>query len=638
MKPNNVPAARAADKVLVTASRYSRYVRGLLAAQPDLAQRTQFNRAWDATRMRARLAAFNGEGVDAARALRELRKEVMLTLIARDLAGWGDLAEVVATTTALAEAAIDTASAALHAELARQYGEPRGEASGALQRVHVVGMGKLGGAELNVSSDVDLVLLYPEDGATDGARTLSNHEFFTRLARRLSAMLSERTADGYVFRVDLRLRPYGESGPLVASFDALENYFITQGREWERYAWIKARPLTGDRGGEVLELVRPFVFRRHFDFSAFASMRELHEQVRREVTRRDIADNIKLGPGGIREIEFIVQLFQLIRGGRDAALRRQPTLSVLPLIGERRLLAHDAIAELTSAYVFLRNLEHRLQYLDDEQTHTLPRSPEDRQLIAETMGHAQYEALQEALEQHRSNVSRHFNRIFEASPQPRDDLAIVWNEAATRAGDEQLEQVLTRLGYTRADEVQRRVNALRLSLRYRQMPAASQARLERLIPLAVQAAAARPNAEDTFDRILQLLESVSRRESYLALLEQYPEALARVAELMSASPWAAQYLTQHPILLDELLDTRTRNDAPDWPALTSVLRSEIAAAEGDVEKQMDLLRHFKHVQTLRLLAQDLNGVLPLEKLSDHLSDLASHILEIVVTLAWQGVR
>jgi glutamate-ammonia-ligase adenylyltransferase len=639
MKPNGAPASAGRERVLERALQFSRYVRLVLTADPDLARHAELDAPCSADRMRARLCALLSETeANCGRALRRLRKEVMVDLIARDLAGRADLGEVVATATALAEIAIEFATAAAHAELAAQYGEPRGEQSRSIQRLHVVGMGKLGGSELNVSSDIDLVLVYPEGGETDGARTLSNHEFFTRVARRLSALLSEMTEDGYVFRVDLRLRPYGDSGPLVASFDMLEAYLITQGREWERYAWIKGRVVTGDRSGELMELVRPFVFRRHMDYSAFASMRELHRQVRLEVERRDIADNIKLGPGGIREIEFIVQVFQLIRGGRDAALRLQPTLTVLPLLAERRLLTAEAVQELTRAYVFLRNLEHRLQYLDDQQTHTLPRSAEDRDLIAASMGHADYAALRAELEFHRGIVTRHFNDIFVAAPREQHELAAVWADIGDAGDDERLRELLAGVGYRQPDEVAGRLAAMKHSLRYRQMPASSQARLERLVPMTVEAAAALANADATLERMLRLIESVSRREAYLALLQEYPHALGRVAALMSASPWAAEYLTLHPILLDELLDTRTLYAVPDWGALAIDLRGQLDEAAGDAEKQMDLLRHFKHVQTLHLLAQDLAGTLPLETLSDHLSDLACVILREVLRLAWADVK
>ena len=284
-------------------------------------------------------------------------------------------------------------------------------------------MGKLGGRELNVSSDIDLIFVYPEDGETDGdGARLSNFDFFTRLGRNLIGALAEITGDGQVFRVDMRLRPNGDSGPLVASFDMLENYFVSQGREWERYAWIKARPLTGARGGDIGALARPFIFRKYLDYGAINAMRELHAQIRREVARREMADHIKLGPGGIREIEFIAQVFQLIRGGRDTALQIRPTLAVLALLAERGILTEAAVRELSAAYRFLRNLEHRLQYLDDAQTHTLPASPADQALVARAMGFPDYGALLAELDDHRANASRHFEAGF---------APIVWPASAT---------------------------------------------------------------------------------------------------------------------------------------------------------------------------------------------------------------
>ncbi|MBI2297044.1 MAG: bifunctional [glutamate--ammonia ligase]-adenylyl-L-tyrosine phosphorylase/[glutamate--ammonia-ligase] adenylyltransferase, partial [Betaproteobacteria bacterium] len=498
-----------------------------------------------------------------------------------------------------------------------------------------VGMGKLGGSELNVSSDIDLVLVYPEDGETQGPRAISNHEYFTRLGRRLIAALSEITGDGHVFRVDMRLRPYGDGGPLAASFDMLENYFITQGREWERYAWIKARPLTGDRAGDLIEVARPFVYRRHLDYNALASLRDLHRQIRREVERRDIAEDIKLGPGGIREIEFIAQVFQLIRGGRDPELRRQPTLAVLPLLAERSLLPPGAVDELTEAYGFLRNLEHRLQYLDDQQTHVPPQSEADRALVAEAMGLAHYAALAAELERHRGRVTRYFEEIFATSPSGEHALAHLWQEGAD---GERAVSELAALGFRQPQNVGQRLRAMRSGSRYREMTAESQSRLDQLVPLAVETAAAHPDPDATLERMLELLEAVSRRGSYLALLEEYPQALHRLAAMMSASPWVAGYLTQHPILLDELLDARTLYAAPDWPGAARPLREQLDTAAGDAEKQMDLLRHFKHAHTLRLIAQDLAALLPLETLSDHLSDLAGVILGEVLRLAWKAMR
>lgn len=634
-----------ADGAITHATRYSRYLQRLLTARPGVLVTAEVAQPFTAAEMQAELAAATlTDDVNLGHALRRLRQRVMARLIVRDLGGYASLDEVVGTVTQLAEIAIRTAVARLHVDLAAAHGEPRGAGSGTLQQLHVVGMGKLGGAELNASSDIDLVLVYPEEGDTDGARTLSNHEFFTRLTRRLIGALNEWTEDGFVFRVDTRLRPYGDSGPLVVSFDMLENYLITQGRAWERYAWIKGRVLTGDQQEALLALVRPFVFRRHLDYGAFAAMRSLHSQVRHEVNRRDRLDDIKLGPGGIREIEFIVQVFQLIRGGHERSLQQQPTLTVLQALGERQFIAPAAVAELRAAYVFLRNLEHRLQYRDDQQTQALPVDPEARALLAEYMGFADETGFLAALAAHRAAVSLHFEAIFGEDDNSGHPLSLLWQEQPGDSGDEKsgsdsaaLEQ-LARLGYKQAPELCRRLALFRNGSRYRQMPAASQRRLDRLVPAAIATAASRRNPDATAERLLALFESISRREAYLALLHEYPHALERVADLMSASPWVAQYITQHPILLDGLLDARTLLAPPDWAALRSDLRAGLDSAEGDIERQMDLLRHFKNTQTLHCIAQDLAGTLPLETLSDQLSDLACVILEEVLRLCWQGLR
>ena len=633
MESHNAHASTRADTRIALAVRFSRYASRLLEAEPRLRLDAGIDQAFTAGDMRAALAA-EPAGDEAAlqRALRVLRQRTMLRLIARDLGGVAPLAEVLATTTALAEVAIGHALSRLDDWLAARHGRPVGAASGREQQLHVLGMGKLGGAELNVSSDIDLVFVYPEEGETRGPHAISNHEYYTRLGRRLIAALSEFTADGYVFRVDMRLRPYGDGGPLVASFDALENYFITQGREWERYAWIKARVLSGERSTELMELVRPFVYRRHLDYNAIAELRDLHRQIRLEVARRDSADNIKLGPGGIREIEFIAQVFQLIRGGRDPALRTQSTLAVLPLLAQKNLLPPAAVRELTEAYGFLRNLEHRLQYLDDQQTHVLPQPEADRALIAGAMGLDGYGALAAKLESHRARVTGHFEQIFAASAGGGEHaLTHLWQDNADSGKSV---HALAALGFREPQAIENRLKGMRSGSRYRAMPAASQSRLDRLVPLAIEAAAARADPDTALDRMLDLLESVARRGSYLALLVEYPQSLSRLAVMMSASPWVAQYLTGRPILLDELLDTRTLYAAPNWPEAARQLRAQMDDAAGDTEKQMDVLRHFKHAHTMRLIAQDLAGELPLETLSDHLSDLAGVVLEEVLHVTW----
>lgn len=635
METQNAPET-AAETLLERAARLSHYARRLIESDPALTLDAGLERSFSAEEMRAVLAAQPANDEDSLwRALRQLRRQTMLRLIARDLGGLAPLAEVLQTTTDLAEVTIAHALTHLHQWLATSHGWPMGATSAKAQQLHVVGMGKLGGGELNVSSDIDLVFVYPEEGETDGPRPVSNHEYFTRLGRRLIAALSEITADGSVFRVDMRLRPYGDGAPLVSSFEMLENYFVTQGRDWERYAWIKARVLSGDRGADLTELVRPFVYRRHLDYHAFASLRELHRQIRREVERRDLAGNIKLGRGGIREIEFTVQVFQLIRGGREAALRTQPTLAVLPLLAARNLLPASAVRELEQAYRFLRNLEHRLQYLDDQQTHVFPSAEADRMLIAEAMRLPGISELMDSLETQRARVAGVFDGLFAPTPGAEHALSHLWQP---NADTDRCIETLAELGYRHPQEVNRRLRSMRESRRYREMPASSQSQLDRLVPLTVEAAAAERNPDSTLERILGLLESVSRRSAYLALLEEYPQALTRLATMMSASPWVAEYLTQHPILLDELLDTRSLYAAPDWAAAIDHLRVQLADAVDDTEKQMDLLRHFKHAHTIRLVAQDLAGLLTIETLSDHLSDLACVLLEEVLKMSWPTVR
>ncbi len=628
-----MPTTISVDDAVAHARRFSRYLERSLTAQPRLLEGVDLRAPCQVT-WAADDATLTRENMQQR--LRRLRQQTMAAIIVRDLTGWADLAEVTQAMTRLAECTIHAALEWVKHDLAQTLGTPRGP-TGLAQQLHVVGMGKLGGGELNVSSDIDLVFIYPEEGDTDGARSLSNHEYFSRAGRALISLLAEPTGDGFVFRVDMRLRPYGDSGPLVASFDMLENYLVTQGREWERYAWIKGRVLTGDQGNELMALVRPFVFRRHLDYSAFASMRELHGQIRSEVTRRDMAGNIKLGRGGIREIEFIAQVYQLIRGGHDAALRRQPTLEVLALLAGRSLLPATVTAELTQIYVFLRNLEHRLQYLDDQQTHSLPAHFDDQARIAHSMRYADYDAFMAVLTAHREAVARHFDAIFTAAPGEQHALASLWTNSNDGDAAAAVAQ-LTALGYQRAAELQARIAHLRESARYRQMPAGSQSRFDRLIPLAIESAATGGNPDTTLERLLTFLEGIGRRESYLALLEEYPQAREQLTALMRASPWVAQYLTQHPILLDELLDARALHTPPDWPALAAGLSAAVDGMDGDTERQLDVLRHFKHAQTLRLVAQDLAGGLPLETLSDHLSDLACVVLNETVRQAWLGVR
>lgn len=640
MNITHAPSAPFADLLHKTLS-CSRYVGRTLETDPDLQHWLQENYATACGRDEM-LALLQQSGLnlddeaELSRAVRRLRKRVMVKLILRDLNGLCGLDEVMQSMTALAEVCLRQAQACLMHSLQQQFGIPLG-ANGAPQELLVIGMGKLGGGELNVSSDIDLIFVYPEDGETDGPRRLSNHEFFTRLGRKLINAINELTADGYVFRVDMRLRPYGDSGPLVMSFAALEEYLVSQGREWERYAWIKARvvsPAESPHIAELAQLSQPFVFRKYLDFGAIDSMRKLHAQIRQEVQRRERLNNVKLGPGGIREIEFTAQVFQLIRGGRDAKLRIRPTQKVLQALAANGQLDAKIAAGLDAAYVFLRNLEHRLQYLDDQQTQELPEKPEDQAVIAAAMGYADYAAMLEPLDRYRALVSRQFGLIFGEHSDEAGD-AQTWREGMTA---EELAAHLANLGYRAAEESAQRLLQLRDGLRYRQLPDASRQRLDRLIPQFVEQSAQHGDPDATLARSLALLEGVGRRAAYLAFLTEYPQALQRLVRLVSASNWAAEYLTQHPALLDELLDAREIYRPPQWQQIDTDLQQRLTDCAGDVERQLDVLRQAQQEQTFHLLAMDLQGLLPLEKLSDHLSDLADLMLRHVLALSWATAR
>jgi glutamate-ammonia-ligase adenylyltransferase len=611
----------------------SRHLQQLFHARPSLSAETaaQLDRPLSREELAGWLAA-EPPLTDATLkpALRRLKRRAFARVCSRDLAAHANLAEITEAMTLIADVAVMTAAAVLHESLAVRYGTPKND-RGEPQQLIVVGMGKLGGRELNVSSDIDLIFVYPEDGETDGERPISNFEFFTRLGRQLISAIADITGDGQVFRVDMRLRPDGESGPLACSFEMLENYFYTQGREWERYAWIKARALTGDRLDDLEAIRQPFVFRKYLDFGAINAMRELHAQIRREVTRKDMADDVKLGPGGIREIEFIAQVFQLIRGGRDRALQIKPTLQVLQLLVERGQVSLDAAAELTTAYDFLRRLEHRLQYLDNAQTHRLPGNADDRALIARAMGFASFEALAAELDDHRQNVSEHFESVFADRNGAGHELDAVWQGSAenSQAGE------LARLGFKDGAAACERLTGIRSGARYKQLSETTRGLFDALVPRLIETAAALPDPDATLSRGLDLMETVSRRAVYLALLQEYPQALGKVAQIVGSSSWAAGYLNRHPVLLDELLDARMLETVPDWPAFRSQLQQTLDDVEPDTERQMDLMREAHHAQVFRLLTQDLAGLLTVERLSDHLSELADIMVDFALRLAWR---
>nr|WP_315260448.1 bifunctional [glutamate--ammonia ligase]-adenylyl-L-tyrosine phosphorylase/[glutamate--ammonia-ligase] adenylyltransferase [uncultured Duganella sp.] len=635
----------------------SRFYQRWLAAAPDRAAKadelSQLSLA--GIDLKEYLQKEAGGNLPLPRAMRRLRNLLVCTLIRRDLEGKANLAEVVETMTRFADFAIQQHMTELYADMVALHGQPVGHDSGQPQEMMVLAMGKQGGGELNVSSDIDLIFVYPEDGDTaagPGQRSLSNHEFFIRLGKKLIAALAEITEDGYTFRVDMALRPNGNSGPLAASLGMVENYLIVQGREWERYAWVKARAVTG-RAEDIAALeaiVRPFCFRRYLDFGVIDAIRNMHAQIRAEVNRQerlhpDRSNNVKLGRGGIREIEFLAQVFQLIRGGRDAALRDRSTRTTLRIIAEKGLLSHAIVYQLLASYTFLRNLEHRLQYLDDAQTHTLPANDEDRQTVAEMMGLADVATLLTQLDAHRQFVAGQFDEMFsDKTETSENDIELQSsNECADPDNREAMVARFTALGFEEPEEATKRLIATWQAPRLQSLPEASRNRLQGLIntalPLIIQASQESSGGKQmaTLGRLLDFLEAIARRSAYLSLLTEYPHTLARVIRMVHASGWAAKFLSQHPILLDELLDDRVRTAVFDPAALATDIDQQLGAYPGDTERQMDVLREIHHAQLFHLLAQDLAGDLTVEKLADYLSALADTIVAATIRAAWQTV-
>ncbi len=629
MMESPAPSFRAAfDRTL----RLSHYAARVAAARPALVEELEARaaRPWTRVEMREALA---GEPAGLARRLRNLRERVMVALAHRDLNGLACLDEVFETMTALAEECIGAAAGEAHRSVVEAHGEPAGGA-----RLIVAALGKLGGGELNVSSDVDLVFLYPAEGETSGERPLAHSAFFAAVGRALIALLADATEDGQAFRVDMRLRPFGDSGPLATSLAALEDYFIAHARPWERYAWLKARVVAGPAEG-VRERVEPFVYRRYLDYGMLDSMRELHARIFEAAIRRRKADDIKVGTGGIREIEFAAQLFQMVRGGRDAVLRTTSTRAALAAIGERDLVAPGRTQALSEAYAFLRRLEHRLQYYDDQQTQALPRTPEHRAIIAEAMDCDGWEALLARLDAHRAKVQDAFNALFEAPPEHARaaSLAAWLYDPQASADPEGLAEDLAEAGIAQAKPVAARLVEFTRSRRYRARSAAIRARIEQLLPLLVSALAREGGDETTAARLLDLLDAIGGREAYYSLLVEQPQVLARAARLVSKSAWAARLLARHPILLDELTRTAASFTATDWAAERAALGTECAALSGDVERLLDHLRHYKQRQMLRFTIADLEGELPVMALSDELTALADAILDATLVEAAKSV-
>ncbi|GAB3191076.1 bifunctional [glutamate--ammonia ligase]-adenylyl-L-tyrosine phosphorylase/[glutamate--ammonia-ligase] adenylyltransferase [Hydrogenophaga aquatica] len=635
-------------------SRYVQRIRRRYAGELDLLPPG----APDHAVMTAALAALRERGLDLGAALRVLRQLVMERLVVLDCEQGAPLATVTRAVTDLAELALNEALAQTQLELDDLHGAPMYQdasvpaAQGPVMRraeLWIIGMGKFGARELNVSSDIDLIYVYDNDGETAGnsagRNRISNHEYFGKAVRRIYSLIGDITEHGNVFRVDLALRPNGNSGPAAVSLGALEEYFLVQGREWERFAWLKSRvvaPASAVAQGSALALravVLPFVFRRYLDYNVFESLRSLHRQIREHASKRaaghpERAHDVKLSRGGIREIEFTVQLLQVVRGGQFPELRTRPTLAALPRLQRAGLMPEAKVQVLAEAYDFLRRVEHRIQYLDDQQTHILPTRDDDLAWIAHTMGFDNACAFLHALDAHREVVAQEFDTLLGATPGGCKGC----NGGKQRSAVEDLQSVLPQLPANFSAKVAEwcehpRVLALREDARVR---------LARLVQRTGAWLEAGRVSEQAALRMADWIEPLLRRESYLALLLERPSVHERLLHVFGAAKWPARYLLKHPGVIDELAGRQLyeeRFDPAVFEAELETRRKALAATgEDDDEGLLDLLRRAHHAETFRTLARDVEGVLSVEQVADDLSALADAVLRVTGRWCWQRLK
>lgn len=599
-------------------------------------------------KLTSRLQAVSSED-ELMRELRLFRQRELVRIIWRDLLRVGSLVDTTSHVSWLADVCIDQALNWLYEQACEKWGVPSTLINDQWvpQRMVVIGMGKLGAKELNVSSDIDLMFTYQGKGHTQGGkRELDNQEFFVRLGQRLIQVLDNRTADGFVFRVDMRLRPYGQSGALALNFDAMCEYYQTQGRDWERYAMIKARIVAGDKqaGIQLREELRPFVYRKYLDYSAIEALRSMKELIRREETQRGLQNDVKLGSGGIREIEFIAQVFQLIRGGRDKRLQQRGLRSVIETLVDSEIMSSADAAGLMRAYEFLRNTEHALQALRDKQTQRLPDDDLGQLRLAFSMGFDDWQAFSEKLAKHRHFVHEQFSQVIAPRQEITDEdgveleqWQVLWRQLSRQElNEEWAVEFVQSKNFVEPMVMLELLQQLATSKKVASLQLIPQQRLDEVMPLLLVELSKVEAPQSTLERILPLIDTVLRRTAYLVLLVENRGALTQLVTLCAASPWIAEELTLHPILLDELLDVRELYNPLDREGLSNELRQHmLRIAEDDVEEQMDCLRYFKRAQVLRVAASEVAGAFPLMKVSDHLTFIAEAVLEEVLQLAWQ---
>ncbi len=564
--------------------------------------------------------------------IRRYRNQQMIRIAWRDIAGWASIDEILYDLSILAEAFVSETFEYLFQNFCNKHGYPINR-KGQIQKIVILGMGKLGAWELNFSSDIDLIFFYEEDGYFNDKKNTSYYEFYTKLIQLFIRTIDNITEDGFVYRIDTRLRPFGESGPLVMNLDGMETYYQSQAREWERYAMVKARVIAGDydAGNRFQSIITSFVYRRYLDYRAFGELRHLKKKITQELQRKDRIDNIKLGPGGIREIEFIGQAFQLIRGGREVELRERSIIKILETIGDKGYLPIDLVNKLINSYRFLRVVENRLQQYSDMQVHDLPIDNIQKNVLSSSLGYSEWSLFKEKINEVRQNVHEIFSLVIDSPQRLDDDLSIDWLEI-NKTG---LIKKLNEIGYIDLDSSVNIYFEFLNSYSIRHITARGSIELNKLLPLILNAILYCGNQTETLERVLKLLESVAGRNVYFTLLSENPIALSQLIKLSSASSWIVNYISKYPLLLDELLDPRTLYSPLSLESLNVELNYTLTNIDlDDFEQFLTSLRMFKNTHVLRIAAADLIGVIPIMVVSDYLTWLAEVLIKCVLEQAW----
>ncbi|GKT12451.1 MAG: [glutamine synthetase] adenylyltransferase/[glutamine synthetase]-adenylyl-L-tyrosine phosphorylase [Thiomicrorhabdus sp.] len=630
------------------AQQWSPYVEKMCQRFPELKEQVTWEAAWKAGDLYKDVYDEVISAEDEASLKQRLRRKRnwhMTRIAIRDLSGLAELGEVMSEVSDLADSLVTAALDWHYERFCQRYGEPIGRESGAVQKMLVIGMGKLGGQELNFSSDIDLIFAYAEGGETrfpegvTGKRTISNDQFFVRLGQAMNKSLVEMTGDGFVYRVDMRLRPFGDAGSLAIPFAGLEHYYEIHGRAWERYALVKGRVMAGDQqdAAYLFDILRPFIYRRYVDFTAMDSLRELKQMIAAQVKKKGMQENLKLGPGGIREIEFIAQAFQLVHGGRDKSLQKRALLPTLAVLAERNFLDPGAYASLKTAYVFLRRAENRLQEWDDQQTHDLPEDTHQQLMLANSMGFESYGLFFTELNRHRSFVQAQFNLVF-AEDEACDGLDAMAELWLTLSDESELGSEVSGESSLSAESKALFLQSIKQFKQGRVVETLSKNGTERLnavMPLLMRELFQGNYSQKGLERVLSVMESIVKRSVYLVLLKENSSALKNLIKLCEVSAWLAEMLVKYPALLDQLLDERCLYSPLEEVLLKKEAYLLLESSAMDEEDFMNQLRQWRHAQVFKVAASDITGSVPVTEVSNYLTWIAEAVLEVVTEFAWR---